>query len=62
MWRKATASVGSGACVQIGTRTNTDRVAIRDSKLGESSPVLVFTASEWTAFLEGVKAGEFDQP
>jgi len=62
IWRKSSQSAGGGACVQIGTRADTDHVAIRDSKLGENSPVLVFTASEWAAFLDGAKAGEFDRP
>jgi Domain of unknown function (DUF397) len=34
--------------------------AVRDTKLGESSPVLWYTKAEWEAFLLGVRAGEFD--
>jgi hypothetical protein len=33
---------------------------VRDSKLGDASPVLVFKAEEIDALLAGVKAGEFD--
>jgi hypothetical protein len=33
---------------------------VRDTKLGEASPVLRYTAAEWRAFIDGVKAGEFD--
>jgi Domain of unknown function (DUF397) len=33
---------------------------VRDGKLRETSPVLMFTSAEWRAFLAGVKAGEFD--
>src|SRR5690606_39460235 len=29
---------------------------------GESRPVLVFTPSEWDAFLAGARDGEFDRP
>jgi hypothetical protein len=36
-------------------------VAVRDSK-DHSGPVLVFTASEWRAFVAGVKDGQFDLP
>jgi hypothetical protein len=37
-----------------------DAVAVRDSK-NKTGPVLVFTPAEWSAFVEGAKAGEFDQ-
>jgi len=33
---------------------------MRDSKVGATGPVLLFTAEEWSAFARGVKAGEFD--
>ncbi|MFI7586487.1 DUF397 domain-containing protein [Spongisporangium articulatum] len=46
---------GSGCvAVQLG-----GEVRIRDSKQA-SGPELVFDAGEWTAFVAGVKAGEFD--
>jgi len=32
---------------------------VRDSKLGDSSPVLTFGEDEWRAFQDAVKAGEF---
>lgn len=35
-------------------------VLVRDSKLGDASPVLDFTPDEWRAFVAGVKDGEFD--
>jgi hypothetical protein len=35
------------------------RIAVRDSK-DPDGPVLVFTPEEWSAFLAGVKGGEFD--
>jgi hypothetical protein len=57
-WRKATAS-GSGNCVEITDAA--ERVWVRDSKDREG-PVLEFTRNEWTAFLAGVRAGEFDGP
>ncbi len=34
-------------------------VGVRDSKQS-NSPVLEFTNDEWSTFIEGVKAGEFD--
>jgi hypothetical protein len=36
-------------------------VAIRHSRDGGSA-VLRYTPAEWDAFVEGVKAGEFDRP
>ncbi|WP_084505236.1 DUF397 domain-containing protein [Nocardia harenae] len=36
------------------------RTAVRDSK-NPAGPVLDFTPSEWTAFVAGVRAGEFNQ-
>jgi hypothetical protein len=34
--------------------------AVRHSKGGPDDSALVFTGHEWTAFVAGVKAGEFD--
>ncbi|WP_435876290.1 DUF397 domain-containing protein [Saccharopolyspora shandongensis] len=33
---------------------------VRDSELGEASPVLAFDQQTWSAFLTAVKAGELD--
>lgn len=58
-WRKSRAS-GNGGCVEItDTAAN---VWVRDSKEQGRGPVLTFTRREWTAFLAGVRAGEFDGP
>lgn len=57
-WRKSRASQ-SGNCVEI--TDTTDSVWVRDSKDREG-PILAFTRHEWTAFLAGVRAGEFDGP
>jgi hypothetical protein len=35
-------------------------VAVRDTKDAGSGPVLLFTRTEWEAFLDGAKKGEFD--
>ncbi|MEX0910441.1 MAG: DUF397 domain-containing protein [Candidatus Paceibacterota bacterium] len=45
-------------CVKV-KRTEFD-VQVKDSKLGEDSPILSFTHDEWRAFLDGAKKGEFD--
>ena len=57
-WTKSTRSNGSGECVETAQLPGGSR-AVRDSK-DPDGPVLVFTPSEWRAFVEGVKDGEFD--
>lgn len=55
-WRKSSRSGAGNACVEIAELTNGDR-AVRDSK-DRSSPVLRFTAAQWTAFTTGVRAND----
>lgn len=57
-WIKATASNGTGACVQVA-RGGDDEVLLRNSRDPEG-PIQSFTKAEWVAFLAGAKAGEFD--
>jgi hypothetical protein len=47
-----------GNCVEV-CWTPDGAVLVRDSKHPEQEP-LSFTDEEWKAFVEGVKAGEFD--
>jgi Domain of unknown function (DUF397) len=54
-WHKST-RCGSNACVEVAKVDN--EYLVRDSKNPEAAP-LTFTADEWTAFVEGVSAGEF---
>jgi hypothetical protein len=56
-WRSAKCATQS--CVEVADMPD-GGVAIRDSKAGDTSPVLLFSADEWSAFVTGVKAGEFD--
>ena len=48
-----------GNCVEVG-RSPEGPVVVRDSKDPERRTSLVFTPEEWTAFVAGVKNGEFD--
>lgn len=57
-WRKASASNPTD-CVQLAEAEGGGTL-VRDSKLGDSSPVLHFTPSEMKAFILGATAGEFN--
>ena len=54
-WVKST-RCSSATCVEVAKVT--DQYLIRDSKRPDVAP-LSFTKEEWTAFVEGVNAGEF---
>jgi hypothetical protein len=49
---------GDNGCVEVATNL-AEIVAVRDSK-DLAGPVLVFSQAEWTAFVGGVRDGEFD--
>jgi hypothetical protein len=58
-WHKSTFSGGeNGGCVEVASVPGV--VGVRDTKLGATSPVLIFGTSEWAAFLAAVKHGEFE--
>ncbi|MFD0000239.1 DUF397 domain-containing protein [Nocardia sp. NPDC127526] len=60
-WFKSSRSQGGEACVEAA-HLNGGRVGVRDSKLGSSSPVLVFDGPAWDRFTSAVQASRFDQP
>lgn len=58
-WRKSTRSGNGGSdCVEVADNLP-GVVAVRDSK-NPTGPALIFTPLEWSAFVGGVKSGEFD--
>jgi hypothetical protein len=58
VWQKSSRSGPvSDNCVEIAFVDGA--IAMRDSKHPDG-PVLLFTAEEWDAFVEGAKDGEFD--
>ncbi|MGH3568035.1 MAG: DUF397 domain-containing protein [Pseudonocardia sp.] len=58
-WRKSSFSLNDGSeCVEV-TVLPDGQIGLRDSKRPEASHV-TFTRAEMTAWVTGVKAGEFD--
>jgi predicted secreted Zn-dependent protease len=57
-WRKSTRSGAAGHCVEVADSAT--EVFVRDSK-DAAGPVLSFAAPDWTGFIAGVRAGEFDR-
>ena len=52
-WMKSEQS-GADGCVEVAEFAGD--VLVRDSKLGESGPVLRFNWAEWRAFVDGIEA------
>jgi Domain of unknown function (DUF397) len=57
-WRKSTYSSDNGECVEVADLAAGGQ-AVRDSKLGEASPVLWFTTGQVAALAAAVKTGQF---
>ena len=62
-WRRSSFSgsgdTGGGNCVEVAQNLP-GMIALRDSKLGDASPVLVFAPAAFAAFLDTVKARQLD--
>jgi hypothetical protein len=58
-WRKASRSWANGDCVEVGQLTD-GVVTVRDSG-HRRGPVLEFDTPKWSAFVGGVRNGEFDR-
>ena len=59
-WRKSRYSGQGESCVEVAPTQG--GVLVRDTKDHGAGPIITFTSSEWTAFLSGVRDGEFDLP
>jgi hypothetical protein len=58
VWKKSSFSNGQGECVEVAVKHDGGR-KVRDSK-DPKGAILDFTPGEWVAFVQGAKAGEFD--
>lgn len=58
VWQKSTYSNPSGNCVEM-TRLADGRVAVRNSRFPEGA-ALIYSATEFRAFVAGTKAGRLD--
>lgn len=56
VWHRAS-RCANGECVEVAGRGSS--VLVRDSK-DTAGAILSYSNEEWTAFVSGVKAGEFD--
>ncbi|MEW2727306.1 DUF397 domain-containing protein [Streptomyces albidoflavus] len=59
-WFKSSYSTDGGQCVEVAADlvTSHGMVPVRDSKI-QSGPVLALPVSSFSAFVAGVKAGDF---
>lgn len=56
-WRRSRYCGTNTGCVDV--RIDLDGIRVRDSK-DVAGPVLCFSLNEWSAFVRGVRAGDFD--
>jgi hypothetical protein len=57
-WRRSSYCTGAAStCVEVSI--GVQMVTVRDSKAA-TGPILRFTVEEWRAFVQGVRAGEFE--
>jgi Domain of unknown function (DUF397) len=53
VWRKSSASMANGACVEVA-HLPSGQVAVRDSK-DKAGPVLCFSHDQWQGLLDAIK-------
>lgn len=58
-WVKASASGGNGNCVEM--RRQQGLVEVRDTKQHGAGPTLRFSPTEFAAWVEGARRGDYDE-
>ena len=60
-WRKSSFSDGGGegSCVEVAGTDSA--VLVRDTKLGDDSPILAVGYSAWTDFITTIRTGEMSR-
>ena len=58
-WRKSSRSNSQGDCVEART-PSVDVFQVRDSKLGDASPILGLDRASFASVIDAVKSGELD--
>ena len=56
-WRKASHSIGNGACVEVASANG--RVLVRDS-VNPTGPAIPYAPEAWQGFIDFAKMGQFD--
>lgn len=59
-WIKSSFSSGQGNCLEVAAVAGGESIALRDSNKPEG-PIVTVASDDWTVFVAGVKAGDFDR-